>query len=345
MSLLAELRRRNVLRAATLYAAASWLLVQIATQVFPFFHVDNSAVRWMVFVLAGGFPLAMLFSWFHEWTPEGIKRESEVEPRQSIAHETGRKLDFWIIGALSLVVVFLLVDAFVPRGEDGAALEKSIAVLPLSNGSADDDELYFSDGLSENLIAALSQFSGLKVINRNSSFRFRNSKDDSRSIGRKLGVAHLLGGSVRRAGGQVRIIVELIHVDDGSTLWSQRYERPYKDLFALQDEITRAVAAALEARLSTDAGTVVQRDRPPSGNLDAYNAYLHGKFYDERRSEADYRRAIDFFTAATHLDPQYALAHAGLAMAWSNLASYYLGGAMHGRAMPTGSLRGDRLAP
>ena len=330
MSLFSELRRRNIFRAATFYAAAAWLLVQVASQVLPFFGIEVAVVRWLVLALAIGFVPAMLFSWFYEWTPEGIKRESEVEPQASITLETGRKLDFWIIGALSLIVVLLLVDAFMPHAEVEDVPEKSIAVLPLSNDSGGDAELYFSDGLSEDLIIALSQSSELKVIARNSSFRFRGSKEDSRSMGAKLGAAYLLEGSVRRAGGRVRVIVELIKADDGTTLWSQNYERPYKDLFALQDDITAAVAAALQARLRTadedgDAG-VLQSDRPPSGDLSAYNAYLQGKFHQQRRSEVDYRRAIDFYASATRLDPNYALAHAELAYAWSELAAYYLDG-------------------
>ena len=330
MSLFSELRRRNIFRAATFYAAAAWLLVQVASQVLPFFGIEVAVVRWLVLVLAIGFVPAMLFSWFYEWTPEGIKRESEVEPQASITLETGRKLDFWIIGALSLIVVLLLVDAFMPHADVEDVPERSIAVLPLSNDSGGDAELYFSDGLSEDLIIALSQSSELKVIARNSSFRFRGSKEDSRSMGAKLGAAYLLEGSVRRAGGRVRVIVELIKSDDGTTLWSQNYERPYKDLFALQDDITAAVAAALQARLRTadedgDAG-VLQSDRPPSGDLSAYNAYLQGKFHQQRRSEVDYRRAIDFYASATRLDPNYALAHAELAYAWSDLAAYYLDG-------------------
>ena len=330
MSLFSELRRRNIFRAATFYAAAAWLLVQVASQVFPFFGIEVAIVRWLVLALAIAFVPAMLFSWFYEWTPEGIKRESEVEPQASITLETGRKLDFWIIGALSLIVVLLLVDAFMPHAEVEDVPEKSIAVLPLSNESGGDEELYFSDGLSEDLIIALSQSSELKVIARNSSFRFRGSKEDSRSVGDKLGAAYLLEGSVRRAGGQVRVIVELIKASDGTTLWSQNFERPYKDLFALQDDITAAVAAALQARLRTsdDGGSagVMQSDRPPSGNLSAYNAYLQGKFHQQRRSEVDYRRAIDFYASATRLDPNYALAHAELAYVWSELAAYYLDG-------------------
>ncbi|MEO6155937.1 MAG: hypothetical protein ABIP16_09455, partial [Thermomonas sp.] len=179
MSVFTELQRRNIFRAATIYAAGAWLLVQIATQVLPYFGIDTSALRWVVLALVAGFPLAMLLSWFYEWTPEGIRRESAVAAEVSITRETGRKLDLWIIGVLSLIVVVLLVDAFAPRVEPGKEVEKSIAVLPLSNGSDNVHEQYFSDGLSEDLIIALSQLGGLKVISRNSSFRFRDSKIDS----------------------------------------------------------------------------------------------------------------------------------------------------------------------
>src|SRR3954463_16087258 len=288
-SIFTELRRRNIYRAAVFYAASGWLLVQIATQVFPFFTVPNWIVRLIVVAVIVGFPFAMLFAWFYEWTPEGIKRESEVDRGASIARQTGRRLDRWIIAVPGLAVVLLLANTFVlhkDATDPAPVAQKSIAVLPLTNESGDSKEDYFSDGLSEDLITALSQFDGLKVISRNSSFRFRNSKDGSEAIGEKLGVAHLLEGSVRRAGDEVRISAALVRAADGSTSWSERYDRPYKDLFKLQDDITQAVATSLKARLLTDTGAVIQSDRPPSGNLDAYNAYLRGKFYQERQTEA-----------------------------------------------------------
>jgi TolB-like protein/Tfp pilus assembly protein PilF len=201
--------------------------------------------------------------------------------------------------------------------------DKSIAVLPLANESGDKDEQYFSDGLTEDLIAALSQFDGLKVISRNSSFQFRDSKDDSKTIGTKLGVAHLLEGSVRRAGDEVRISAELVNAVDGTTFWSQHYDRPYKDLFKLQDDITGNVAGELKAKLLAVAGAVAQSDRPPGGNLDAYNAYLRGKDFLTRGSLADLRKAIDFFGTAISLDPHYARAYAALAQADIFLAQQF----------------------
>ena len=209
-----------------------------------------------------------------------------------------------------------------------AVTTKSIAVLPLTNESGEVSQQYFSDGISEDLITALSQFPGLKVIGRTSAFTFRDSKEDSRSIGLKLGVAHLLEGSVRRSGETVRVTAELIDTADGSTQWSERYDRPYKDLFALQDEITRAVAGALRAKLLSGEHTAAQSERPPGGSLEAYNAVLQGRFYQDRnKAEADYRKAIELYTQAIAIDPRYAVAWSGLSRSWTALSANYLEGA------------------
>jgi TolB-like protein/Tfp pilus assembly protein PilF len=197
---------------------------------------------------------------------------------------------------------------------------ESIAVLPLTNESGDASQQYFSDGISEDLITALGQLPGLKVIGRTSSFQFRDAKEDSRSIGAKLGVAHLLEGSVRKSGEIIRVSAELIDTADGTMQWSERYDRPYKDLFALQDEITRAVAGALRAKLLPGEHAAAQSERPPSGSLEAYNALLQGRFYNSRRTEADNRKAIEFYSQSTQLDPRYALAWSGLSEAWTQLA-------------------------
>src|SRR3984885_10116447 len=203
----------------------------------------------------------------------------------------------------------------------------SIAVLPLANESAEAGQQYFADRISEDLITALSQLPGLKVIGRTSAFQFRDSKEDSRSIGAKLGVTHLLEGSVRRSGEMVRVSAELIDTSDGSAQWSERYDRPYKDLFALQDEITRAVAGALKTKLLLREHAAAQSEQPPSGNLEAYNALLQGRFYYPRGTEADFRRAIEFFAQATQLDPRYALAWSELSHAWIVLSGDFLEGA------------------
>jgi TolB-like protein/Tfp pilus assembly protein PilF len=235
------------------------------------------------------------------------------------------------VAVTGVIAVALLVLGFFElerlRGFRPSVKGKSIAVLPLANESGDANQQYFSDGISEDLITALSQLPGLKVIGRTSSFQFRDSREDSRSIGAKLQVAHLLEGSVRRSGDLVRISAVLIDTEDGSAQWSERFDRPYKDLFALQDEITRAVAGALRAKLLPSEAAAVQSERPPGGSLEAYNAYLQGRFYERRGTEADYRKAIAFFTQATELDPRYALGWSGLSGALTGLGVEFLEGA------------------
>ena len=202
----------------------------------------------------------------------------------------------------------------------------SIAVLPLANESGEASEQYFSDGISEDLITALAQFPALKVIGRSSSFQFRDSEENSRSIGGKLGVAHVLEGSVRKSGDMIRVSAALIDTADGSTQWSERYDRPYQDLFALQDEITRSVVGALKAKLLPGEHAAAQSDRPPGGSLEAYNAVLQARFYNSRNTEPDDRKAIEYYTQAIKLDPRYALAWSGLSWVSTSLGLAFLEG-------------------
>jgi len=236
----------------------------------------------------------------------------------------------WKAGLLAVVAAVVVALGYVAlkRSKPAAQLtgSNSIAVLPLTNESGDASQQYFSDGISEDLITALSQFPGLKVIGRTSAFQFRDSKEDSRSIGAKLQVAHLLEGSVRRSGDVVRVSAELISTEDGSAQWSERYDRPYKDLFALQDEITRAVAGALRTRLLPGEHAAARSERPPGGSLEAYNAFLQGQFYYSRNTEADLRKAIESYTQATDLDSRYALAWSWLARTWTALGGEFLEG-------------------
>ena len=260
---------------------------------------------------------------------KGIRIGSSVTEYESASPRLKRVLPVAAGGviAVALLVVLAFFGLERLRGLRAGVQAKSIAVLPLANESGDASQQYFSDGISEDLITALSQLPGLKVIGRTSSFLFRDSREDSRSIGAKLQVAHLLEGSVRRSGDLVRISAELIDTEDGSAQWSERFDRPYKDLFALQDEITRAVAGALRARLLPSEAAAVQSERPPGGNLEAYNAYLQARFYERRGAEADYRNAIGFYTQATDIDPRYALGWSGLSGAWTGLGVEFLEGA------------------
>ncbi|MGH8213230.1 MAG: tetratricopeptide repeat protein [Rhodanobacteraceae bacterium] len=336
-SFFAELRRRNVLRAALLYVGAVWALAQGIAQLGPSFGAPDWITRAFVIAAAIGFPFWLAFAWIFEFTPQGLKRESEAALDDAIARRAGRRLDFAIIAVLSVAVILLLGNQFlwhegVPRAPVASVRaaakipQKSVAVLPFANESGKPGEQFFSDGLSEDLITALSQVDGLKVISRNSAFQFRDSKDDAKTIGGKLGVAHLLEGSVQHAEAAVRITATLVNAADGSIVWSQRYDKPYQDLFSLQDEITGAVADALKAKLLSAPGTVVQSDRPPSGNLAAYAAYKHGRAYGALGNKADMRRSIDAFEEAIKLDPRYAAAYARLSLAWNALAAQALGG-------------------
>ncbi|MBS0383510.1 MAG: tetratricopeptide repeat protein [Proteobacteria bacterium] len=315
-----ELKRRNVLRAAVLYLGAVWAASQGISQLSPALGLPDLTTRWFLLAAAIGLPFWLAFAWFYEFTPRGFRRDAEVAADAPIRHSNARKLDFAIIGVLALAVVLLLANTFVwHKGSgfeaDTAAIPaQSIAVLPLVNDSGEKDQQYFSDGLSDDLITALSQFAGLKVIARDSSFKFRNSGDDPKTIGAKLGVAHLLEGSVQRSGGIVRVSATLINAADGTAVWSQHYDRPYQDLFALQDDITQQVAGALKARLLDNGKVASQGDRPPSGNLAAYSAYQQGRYHFFRHTGEDAHKAIDFYSQAISLDPAYARAYAELAI-------------------------------
>jgi TolB-like protein/Tfp pilus assembly protein PilF len=325
-SLLSELKRRNVLRAGTLYIGTVWLLAQVVTQLGPVFDAPAWVARWFLAGSTIGFPFWIALAWFYELTPDGLKRESDVAPGDSIRQLTGRRLDRAIIAVLAVAVVLLLTNTFMWRRSSVASAqnaapavsERSIAVLPLVNASQDPDQQFFSDGLSENLIDSLSRFGGLKVIGRISAFQFRGSKDDSATIGRKLGVAYLLNGSVQRAFGVVRISVSLTNAADGSTLWAEHYDRPYKDLFSLQDEIARAVVGALRVKLLSPVSAAKQGDRPPGGNLEAYSAYLRGLKYWH---EENFQKAAEYMARAVQLDPDYAMAWALLSGSSSTVAT------------------------
>jgi TolB-like protein/Flp pilus assembly protein TadD len=311
-----ELKRRNVYKVAVAYAVVGWLLIQIATQVFPFFEISNWAVRLVVLVIIAGFPVALVVAWAFEMTPEGLRRTDdgvEVPPARA---RRGWILLVLVSAALSIGLFFVgRYTAGRGRGTDASIRGKSIAVLPLLNESGDPKDEYFSDGLSEELIAALAQISELKVIGRSSSFRFKERKEDSKTIGEKLGVSTLLEGTVRKQDGRVRIVAELINAADGIELWTRTFDRELKDIFAVQQEIAAAVAASLKSTL------IGPDQRPPQNsatqNAEAHNAYLLGHHHFLRRNIEDYRKAVTYFDEAIRLDPEYALALAERSEVWT----------------------------
>jgi TolB-like protein/Flp pilus assembly protein TadD len=328
---LTELKRRNVIRAVILYVGAVWALAQGISQLGPSFGAPEWATRWFVVAAAIGFPFWIAFAWFYEFTPQGLKRESEIDPADTIAHRTGRNLDFAIIGVLALAVVLLLTDRFVLRHgvnqtTTAAISEKSIAVLPLMNSTGDPANEYFSDGMSEEFISTLSHLQELKVIGRTSSFQFKGKTDDSKTIGEKLGVYYLLEGSVRKSADRVRIAVALIKSGDGANVWSETYDRELKDVFAVQSEIAGAVAKQLKVALLGNNGQAAQLTiaaTPSNQNVEAYNALLQGNFYNDRNTAEDTRKAIGYYEEAIRLDPGYALAYAKLSVTARNLAVGY----------------------
>jgi TolB-like protein len=244
-----ELKRRNVFRVAIAYIVVAWLVLQVADVVLPTFQTPDWVMPAFTFLLALGFPVALTFAWAYEMTPEGIKREKEVDRSQSITRNTGRKLDFIIIGVLVVAIAFLAYDEFViePAQEEARTTanseasevietdipEMSVAVLPFVNMSADPDQEYFSDGISEELLNQLVKIRGLQVAGRTSSFAFKGRNEDLRSIADQLNVAHILEGSVRKAGDRVRITAQLVKASDGYHLWSETYDRDLSDIFAI----------------------------------------------------------------------------------------------------------------
>ena len=320
-----ELKRRNVYKVAVAYGVVSWLLIQAASILFPTFEAPSWVMKIFVAIVALGFPIALILAWAFEMTPQGMKRTENIGPNESIPQWSVRKFAALIV-AIALLATGLLMFQLVrrkstPPAQVAAAATpapKSIAVLPLLNESGDPGDEYFSDGLSEELIAALAQIRELKVIGRSSSFRFKGQKEESKTIGEKLGVSTLLEGTVRKQGNAVRIVAELVKAADGSELWSRTFNRELKDIFAVQAEIAKAVAASLELTLlGTDDRSM---KNAATKSVEAHNAYLQGHFYFERRNLEDYRKSVTFFDQATRFDPDYALAYAERSEAWTWIA-------------------------
>jgi TolB-like protein len=316
-----ELRRRNVYKVAVAYIVGGWALSQGIAQVFPVFDVPNWAIRLVVLLIIIGLPVALILAWAFEITPQGIKR---TETADAMPQAGRQKNNAWIyvvvVGAVVSIGLFFLGRYTAGNGASRnsraavALPQKSIAVLPLLNESGDPKDEYFSDGLSEELIAALAQISGLKVIGRSSSFRFKDRKEEPKTIGERLGVSTLLDGTVRKQGDRVRIVAELVNAADGIQLWTRTFDRELKDIFAVQEEIARAVADSLKVTL---LGTQENPSQIATNNVEAHNAYLQGHFHLLRRNVEDFRKAIGYYDQAIELDPRYALAYAERAEAWA----------------------------
>ena len=319
--LFAEMKRRNVFRVAFVYVIAGWLTMQVADVMFPALQLPEWLTSAVAAFLIIGFPFALIFAWAFEMTPEGIKREKDVDRSESITPQTGNKLNRVALVVLAVAVGFLLFDKFMldedpaPVAEPVVAAPEekpSIAVLPFVNMSDDEGNEYFSDGLAEELLNVLAKIPQLHVAGRTSSFKFKGTNEDLRVIGEALNVRHVLEGSVRKAGTRLRITAQLIDTDNGYHLWSETFDRDLTDIFAVQDEIAGHVVEELKAHL---LGAEVVGANQGTANADAYNDYLRGNYFREHTSADNLSRAVEAYESAIRKDPTFARAYAALALA------------------------------
>lgn len=346
-SFVEELKRRNVVRVGIAYIVIAWLTAQVLQVVFESFETPAWVMKTILTLMAAGLPFALFFAWAFELTPEGIRREHDVDRSQSITPKTGRKLDFVIIGVLVLALGYFAFDKFaVSGGRDAARTEattpqtsnppgpqapdapsadipeaagtvakNSIAVLPFVNMSSDTEQEYFSDGISEEILNHLTKIPDLHVTSRSSAFSFKGKDIDIPTVASQLGVANVLEGSVRKSGMKVRITAQLIEAESDRHLWSETYDRELVDIFAIQDEISVAIVTALREHLGADDVTEVFYAHRPTTSPQAYEAYLRGRHLVVQRTQNSVAGAVEEFSEAIRLDPEFAPAYAELAIA------------------------------
>jgi TolB-like protein/Flp pilus assembly protein TadD len=310
-SFFGELKRRNVYKVAVAYAVVSWLLIQIATQVFPFFEIPNWAVRLVVLLLIIGFPVALVLAWAFEITPEGIKRTEEVDFGESVTRKSGRKLDFLIIAVLLLVIGVLIFQRLHPSARSTILRipDKSVAVLPFENRSEDKANAYFADGIQDEILTRLSKIADLKVISRTSTQHYKSTPENLPEIARQLGVAHIVEGSVQKSGDSVRVNVQLIKAANDFHLWADTFDRKLTDIFSVESEIAKAIADQLRAHISGEEEQVIAAK--PTDNIEAYEAYLRGLAYSLKPTTlTSLLGAQKYLKEAVRLDPKFALAWA-----------------------------------
>jgi TolB-like protein/Flp pilus assembly protein TadD len=319
-SFFAELKRRNVIRAAGLYLVGAWLIVQVAGTILPMFGAPEWLPRSIVILLVIGFIPALVFSWVFELTPQGLKRDEDVPLEQSIGPQTGRRMDRTIIAVLVLALGYFAVDKFVLSPRRGSILSpnehqadvntKSIAVLPFENLSSDKENAYFADGIQDEILTRLSKIAALKVISRTSTQKYKSAPDNLREVGQQLGVANLLEGSVQKAGSAVHINVQLIKAATDEHLWAESYDRELQNIFGVEGEVAGAIANQLDAKLSGNEKRELTTH--PTKNPEAYDAYLRGLAFaggvEDFVSSA--QKSIHALDQAVQLDPQFAVAWA-----------------------------------
>ena len=320
-----EIKRRNVFRVAIVYVIAGWLTMQVVDVMFPALNIPDWLTSLVAALLLIGFPFALIFAWAFEITPDGIRREKDVDRSESITAQTGRKLNQTAVVILAVALAFMLVDKFYfteSAPESVADIKPSIAVLPFVNMSDDSRNEYFSDGLSEELLNLLAKIPQLHVAGRTSAFQFKGQNHDLRTIGELLNVANVLEGSVRQSGTRLRITAQLIDAENGYHLWSETYDRELTDVFAIQDEIAANVVGALRLHL---LGEDLPAPNHGTDNVEAYNLYLRARYLSDRTTEADLLNAMEALKRAVEIDPDYALAYALMAETYQLLVSGFVG--------------------
>jgi TolB-like protein/Tfp pilus assembly protein PilF len=325
----AELKRRHVYKVAVAYAVVAWLLMQVASQIFPFFEIPNWTVRLVVLLLIIGFPVALILAWAFELTPQGIKRTETADAEHLPTRSHKRAWIYVVIigGVLSIGLFFLgrytaSRTSPVESGRTGGPVlpEKSIAVLPFENLSRDPDNAYFAEGMQDEILARLSKIADLKVISRTSTQKYKSAPDNLRDIAKQLGVANILEGSVQKAADQVRVNVQLINALNDAHLWGDVYDRKLTDIFAVESDIAKTIADTLQAKLTGAEKQLIAAQ--PTSDLTAYDLYLKGRLLWSKRGGENLRQAIAFYEQAIARDPNYALAYAAMAEAYVLLPFY-----------------------
>ena len=329
----AELKRRNVYKVAIAYGVVAWLLIQVATQVFPFFEIPNWVVRLVVLVIIIGFPIALIVAWAFELTPQGLKR-TEVADAMPTRPSVRRAWIYVVIigGALALGLFFLGRYTGLRRSEGTASAEKSIAVLPFDNLSRDPDNAYFAEGIQDEILTRLAKIADLKVISRTSTQQYQSKPGNLSEIAKQLGVAHIVEGSVQKSGDAVRVNVQLIEAANDSHLWADTFDRKLTDIFSVESEVAKAIADQLRAKLTgREEQVIVAR---PTDNPDAHDAYLRGLAYNLKtaNSPGNSLGAQKYLREAVRLDPKFALS-------WALLSYVEARGYLTQTLQPTVALR------
>jgi len=318
----AELKRRNVYKVAIAYAVVAWLLMQIATQVFPFLEIPNWAIRLVIMLIVIGFPIALVIAWAFELTPEGLKRTEFADelPKKSAR---SRAWIYVVIVAGAISVGLFFFGRYTATSKQSKPIEvpaKSLAVLPFANLSGNPDNAYFAAGIQDEIITRLAKITELKVISCTSTQRFKGAPDDLPAIAKQLGVANILEGSVQRTTDQLRVNVQLVEAATGAHLWADTFDRKLTDIFKIESEIAKTVAETLQAKLSGSERNAIAAQ--PTENTEAHELYLKGRFFWDKRTGDNLKKSIDYFNQAIAADPNYALAYVGLADCYLLLEDY-----------------------